>query len=127
MPLTTISTPRGKTPGQLRALLDGVHAALVAAFSIPEGDRFQVIDEVDPAHWVTGDRAYDVLVEIKAFAGRSTDAKRALYKGIAANLAGAGFDPLRVFIIVHDLPRENWGLRGGVAGCDLDFGFKIDV
>ena len=72
--------------------------------------------------------SYNVCyTKLLRFAGRSTDAKRALYKGIAANLAGAGFDPLRVFIIVHDLPRENWGLRGGVAGCDLDFGFKIDV
>jgi hypothetical protein len=23
--------------------------------------------------------------------------------------------------------RQNWGIRGGQAGCDVELGFKIDV
>jgi hypothetical protein len=30
-------------------------------------------------------------------------------------------------ITLHELPRENWGIRGGQAATDVDLGFKVDV
>ena len=60
---------------------------------------------------------------IEAFAGRSLDAKRALYREIAGGLQEAGIPKQDVFIVLKEIPMENWGLRGGVAGCDIDFGF----
>jgi hypothetical protein len=32
-----------------------------------------------------------------------------------------------VFIVLQEVPVENWGLRGGIAATDIDFGFKIEV
>jgi hypothetical protein len=29
-------------------------------------------------------------------------------------------------VLLHDLPRENWGLRG-MAASDMEVGFKIEV
>ncbi|RYY36432.1 MAG: hypothetical protein EOP46_06440, partial [Sphingobacteriaceae bacterium] len=26
-----------------------------------------------------------------------------------------------------EIPKENWGIRGGQAGCDVELGFKIEV
>ena len=127
MPLTTLTMRTGRDAAAKQALLDGVHDALVRAFGIPAGDRYQYINEIAPENWDASRRDGDILVEIKAFAGRSTDAKRALYKNIVDNLRKVGVEPRDVFIVVHDLPRENWGIRGGQAACDVDLGFKVDV
>jgi phenylpyruvate tautomerase PptA (4-oxalocrotonate tautomerase family) len=67
------------------------------------------------------------IVSIEAFAGRSIDAKRALYREIVTRLAEVGIPKADVFIVLKEIPMENWGLRGGVAGCDIDVGFNIHV
>lgn len=127
MPMTTITMLEGRTFEEKRDILDGVHAALMSAFGIPENDRTQIIDEIHPDNWDVVAGPDRIIVEIKAFAGRSLDAKRALYKAIVHNMGEAGIAPEDVFIIISDLPMENWGVRGGKAACDIDFGFKIDV
>ena len=72
-------------------------------------------------------RAEQQLVELVVFPGRTPDAKRKLYAGIAANLARAGVDPQRTLVVLHEPPLANWGIRGGQAATDVDLGFKIDV
>jgi hypothetical protein len=32
-----------------------------------------------------------------------------------------------VKILLREIQKENWGIRGGQAGCDVELGFKIDV
>ena len=127
MPLTTVTMRPGRTADEKRALLDAVHAGLVHALRIPADDRFQFINEVPEENWDASRPPGQILVEIKAFAGRSLDAKRALYRAIVDNLGKLGVAPADVFIVVTDLPKENWGIRGGRAACDLDLGFRTDV
>lgn len=127
MPLTNITLREGRTRDEKRAILDAVHAALRTAFGIPEHDRTQIINEIRPGNWDVAGFPDRIIVEIKAFAGRSLEAKRTLYREIVANLGGCGVEPKDVFIIVNDLPLENWGIRGGQAACDIDLGFKVDV
>ena len=55
------------------------------------------------------------------------DAKRALFKAVAANLAELGAPDTEVKTILIEVPTENWGLRGGYPASELDLGFKIDV
>jgi phenylpyruvate tautomerase PptA (4-oxalocrotonate tautomerase family) len=55
------------------------------------------------------------------------DAKRALYAAIVRNLEELGTPRDHVKILLREIPRENWGIRGGQAGCDVDLGFKVDV
>ena len=45
MPLVKISIRKGRTDTEKKALLNGIHMALVAAFEIPDHDRVQRIDE----------------------------------------------------------------------------------
>jgi phenylpyruvate tautomerase PptA (4-oxalocrotonate tautomerase family) len=66
-------------------------------------------------------------VSIDAFAGRSLDAKRALYRTIVLNIEALGIPRDHVKIVLREIPRENWGIRGGQAGCDVELGFKVDV
>ena len=67
------------------------------------------------------------LVSIDAFAGRSIDAKRHLYREIVERLEHLGIPRDHVSITVRDLPRENWGIRGGQAASDIDLGFHVEV
>jgi phenylpyruvate tautomerase PptA (4-oxalocrotonate tautomerase family) len=129
MPLVTIEARRGLTAADKRQLFDAVHDALVAAFKIPEHDRTQRFVEHDAADFEIppGRGPRYVIVSIEAFAGRSLDAKRALYREIVTRCETAGVPRTDVFIVLKEIPRENWGLRGGIAGSDLDLGFKVTV
>lgn len=127
MPKVTLTMRKGRTADEKRSVLDAVHNALVEALGIPDEDRYQLINEIEPENWDIPRSDTEIIVELKLFAGRSIDAKRALYKAIVSKMGQAGVAPKDVFIIVNDLPLENWGIRGGQAGCDVDFKFKIDV
>jgi phenylpyruvate tautomerase PptA (4-oxalocrotonate tautomerase family) len=43
------------------------------------------------------------------------------------NLEALGIPRDHVKIVLREIPRENWGIRGGQAGCDVELGFKVDV
>ncbi|HVU52877.1 MAG TPA: tautomerase family protein [Polyangia bacterium] len=129
MPLVTIEARRGLPAELKRGMLDAVHDALVACFRIPDDDRTQRFVEhaLEDLEVPPGRGPRYALVTIVAFAGRSVDAKRALYKAIADRFEALGVPRLDVFIVLHEEPRENWGLRGGVAGCDVELGFDVEV
>jgi phenylpyruvate tautomerase PptA (4-oxalocrotonate tautomerase family) len=129
MPTVTLEARRGVPPQLKRQLLDAVHDALVSAFKIPDHDRTQRFVEHDAADFdiPPGRGERYTLVTISAFAGRSLDAKRALYRTIVERFEAHGVPRTDVMILLHEEPRENWGLRGGVAGTDIDLGFEIKV
>lgn len=130
MPLVTISIRKGKDSHYKKALLDAVHEALVLSLKVPQDDRFQRLLEFDPEHFecpsrYTGDI---VAVEVKLFEGRSLDAKRTFYKTLVDTLhQRLGLARTDVFIVVQDIPLDNWGIRGGIPASEADLGFKIDV
>ena len=130
MPVVKISLLEGQNRKYKRALLDGVHSALVEAFQIPDSDRHQQLYELDRDHFEISEGKSDqsVLVEIIAFQGRSLDAKRKLYAAIVRNFGEApGISGDDILIIIHEPPMENWGLRGGKPANEVDLGFKVTV
>lgn len=129
MPLVKISMIKGRTRDEKCAVMDTIHAALVKSFKIPEYERNIRIEEYKIEDYILppGRSEKYILVEITAFAGRSTDAKRLLYKNIVDNLRTLGIDAVDVFIVIYEEPLENWGIRGGIPACDLDLGFDVNV
>lgn len=129
MPLVKLSMIEGRTLEEKQAVVNAVHTALVESFKIPEYDRNVRIEEYKKENYLLppGKSEKYILVEITAFAGRTLGAKRLLYKNIVDNFMKIGIDSMDTSIIVHDVPLENWGIRGGVPACDLDLGFKVDV
>ncbi len=129
MPLVKIETGRWMTPQTKRSVLDAVHQSLVAAFRLPEDDRNQRIVEYGPGdlEGSAGKSDRFTIVTIDAFAGRSVEAKRTLYRELAARLAALGVPPTDLTVVVHDVPLESWGIHGGQAACDVNVGFKIEV
>jgi phenylpyruvate tautomerase PptA (4-oxalocrotonate tautomerase family) len=113
------------------ALMEAVHSALREAFKILPNDKNVRLLVHQPHRFACPpDRERPEVythISIDAFAGRSLDAKRNLYKAIVNNLELLGIPKDHVKILLREIPRENWGLRGGQAGCDIELGFKVEV
>lgn len=130
MPLVKVQIYKGKSAEYRRAILDGIHAALVEAIKVPESDRMQSILELNPDQFErsAGRSENMTLIEIIMFKGRSLEAKKNLYKAIARNLGQSpGISGKDILIVLHEPPMEDWSLRDGLAASDTGAGFKIDV
>lgn len=113
-----------------KAVLDGIHSALVEAFEIPDHDRMQRLYELDRENFETSPTKTDqyILIEITAFKGRSLEAKKRLYTAVVNNLVKApGIRGNDITIVIHEPPLENWGIWGGKPASEVDLGFKINV
>jgi phenylpyruvate tautomerase PptA (4-oxalocrotonate tautomerase family) len=129
MPLSRIEIYKGRPASERKRLLQAVHTALVEAFGIPEDDRTLRLVEHDPENFETppGRSENYTLVEITAFPGRSTNAKRSLYKAIVRNLGEAGIPAEDILVVLHEPSMENWGIRGGRSADEVDLGFRVDA
>lgn len=124
MPLVRIDLTTGHAPAVRAALGDAVHRAMVATFNVPEQDRFQVVTEHEPGHGLViapsflgiEHRPQAMFVQITAAAGRSNDAKRALYRAIVDNVAATGaVRPEDVIINITEVQRVDWSFGHGIA------------
>ncbi|MEJ2061001.1 MAG: tautomerase family protein [Gammaproteobacteria bacterium] len=131
MPSVLIEVRKQYTQEQEIALMEAVHAALREAFKILPGDKHVRLIVHEPHRFACPpDREKPEVythISIDAFAGRSLEAKRNLYKAIVDNLEPFGIPKNHVKILLREISKENWGIRGGQAGCDVDLGFKIEV
>ena len=127
MPEVRIEVHQGRSAPEKKALLEGVHSALVEAFAIPDHDRIQRLYELpeDCFEIPPGKTEAFTPIEITAFPGRSTEAKRRLYTAIVRNLGSVGPDDM--FVILREPPLENWGIRGGRPASEIDLGFEVNV
>jgi len=113
---------RGRPAELRRQVGNAVHRALVDTMGVPPADRFQLLTEHEP-----GDLIYDseflgiarssdvVIMQITLSSGRTLAQKRALYKAIAANLAGIGLRQEDTWINLVEVAKENWSFGNGVA------------
>lgn len=131
MPSVLIEVRRQYTQEQEIALMEAVHMALREAFKIVPSDknvRLIVHESHRFACPPTREKPdFYTHISIDAFVGRSLEAKRNLYKSIVNNLEPLGIPKDRVKILLREISKENWGIRGGQAGCDVELGFKIEV
>lgn len=129
MPLARIEVRKKWQPDQVQAIIEAIYAAQREALGVPEDDRLIRFFEHTPEHFHVppGKTENFTLVEINLFAGRSIEAKRALYQSIVRNLGALGISPADIFIVLHDIPLENWGIRGGIPASEVNLGFKINV
>lgn len=129
MPLAKIETRKSWSESQKNEIMEAVHSSMRKVLKIPENDRdirFHVYHPMD--YQVSPEKTENyTLVEITLFAGRSLQAKKQLYQGIVANLGKLGILPSDVFIVLHEVPLDNWGIRGGIPASEVDLGFDIKV
>lgn len=120
MPFVEIHVRRGRRAEQLRAIADGIHAALVSEAGVPSDDRFQVIHELDegrvfahPSYGGVSRGSEVVIVQITLNAGRSNEVKKALYAAMARNLEREGVRPDDLVVSLVEVTKENWSFGGG--------------
>jgi phenylpyruvate tautomerase PptA (4-oxalocrotonate tautomerase family) len=66
-------------------------------------------------------------IEITLFAGRSIEAKRALYCAVVESLEPFDVPADDVKIILIEVDPSNVGMRGGRAASDLTLGYEIAI
>jgi phenylpyruvate tautomerase PptA (4-oxalocrotonate tautomerase family) len=129
MPLIEIHTRTPRNETEKTAVKNAVHSAVRDALHLLPHDRNvrYIKHGEDDFDVPSGGTPLFTLVEITLFAGRSIEAKRALYQGIVRNLLNLGIEAADVMIVLHEEPMENWGVRGGFPASEVDLGFKVDV
>lgn len=129
MPLVKVEIYQQKSKEYKRAIFEGIHAALVAAFKIPVDDRNQGLYELAEENFERKSNKSEnfTIIEILAFKGRSFEAKKLLYEQIVNNLSeNPGIKRDDILIILNEQPLENWGIAGKPAS-EVDLGFNVNV
>ena len=122
MPLLYIDLIEGRTPSEVKALLDAIHDAVVDAFGVPPRDRYQVV-HTHPAHEIvaldTGlgiTRSSQQVVLHVVSRRRPREFKERFYKLLAATLAErCGLDPADLIVSVAENGDEDWSFGHGRA------------
>ncbi len=129
MPLVKISILKGRSTSEKKKLLDLVHSSLVEAFKIPDHDRTQRVYEFSEVDFeIENDRSDKyTIIEITIFPGRSVEAKKKLYKLLFSHLKELGYQDNDAIVVLHEPDLDNWGVRGGQSGREVDLGFNLKV
>ncbi|OBG95913.1 tautomerase [Mycobacterium sp. E3251] len=122
MPLLYIDLIEGRTPSEVRALLDAVHESVVEAFGVPPRDRYQVV-RTHPAHEIvaldTGlgiSRSSNQVIVNVVSRRRTRAMKEKFYELLATNLAErCGLDPADLIVSITENGDEDWSFGHGRA------------
>jgi hypothetical protein len=122
MPLLRFDLIEGRTPGELQALLDAAHRAMLAAFKVPARDRYQIVTEHKPGHLIVEDtglgfsRTKKVVFLQVTSRPRGRAAKEAFYKLLVDELEkSCGIEPTDVVVSIVENTDEDWSFGLGRA------------
>ncbi len=122
MPLLYFNVLEGRTDTELKTMLDAAHRAMLAAFKVPERDRYQIVNEYRPSRMIVEDtglgipRTDKVVVVQVVSRPRGKEAKQKFYKLLADELQkSCGIDPSDVMVSIVENSDEDWSFGLGRA------------
>ncbi len=122
MPLLRFDLIEGRTPAELQGLLDAAHRAMLAAFKVPPGDRYQIVHEHPAAHMIIEDtglgiaRTRNVVFLQVTTRPRGKDLKQAFYKLLVEELEkSCGIAPSDVVVSMVSNTDDDWSFGLGRA------------
>lgn len=122
MPLLRFDLFEGRTDDELKALLDAAHRAMLAAFRVPERDRYQIVHEHPASRMIMHDTGLGIprtnkFVFIQMTTrSRSRDMKETFYRLLCEELKSAcGIAPSDVMINMVTCTDEDWSFGNGRA------------
>jgi len=129
MPHAAIHRLLGAPPDDRRAIVEAVNRAMIEALRVPEDSHPVRLHEFDAEAFLIPAESTEAftLVEATIFSGRSLETKRALYRGLIDNLGSLGIVAADVRVVLYEVPRENWGLKGGQPASEIDLGFEVEI
>ena len=122
MPLVRIDVIEGRSEAELKELLDSIHSATLAAFKVPERDRYQIIHQHSAAEMRTEDTGLGiprskriVMVEVTT-RPRSRLEKRDFYELLCQELLRrCGVKASDVVVSITQNADEDWSFGYGRA------------
>jgi phenylpyruvate tautomerase PptA (4-oxalocrotonate tautomerase family) len=122
MPLLYFNVLEGRTDAELKTMLDVAHRAMLAAFKVPERDRYQIVNEYRPSRMIVEDtglgipRTDKVVVVQVVSRPRGKEAKQKFYKVLTDELQkSCGIDPSDVMVSIVENSDEDWSFGLGRA------------
>jgi phenylpyruvate tautomerase PptA (4-oxalocrotonate tautomerase family) len=122
MPLLRFDLIEGRNEAELKALLDAAHRAMLAAFAVPERDRYQIVTEHPPSRMIVEDTGLGIPRTNKVVFLQLTSRKRkrkqkeAFYRLLCEELERAcGISPDDVVVAFVENGDEDWSFGRGKA------------
>ena len=122
MPLLKFDLIEGRDEQEITALLDAAHRAVLAAFKVPQRDRYQIVTEHKPYHFMIQDtglnieRTRSLVVLTVVTSPRSTESKQAFYEELTRELEeSCGIAPSDVIVSIVGNTTADWSFGNGVA------------
>lgn len=122
MPLLRFDLIEGRTDAELQALLDAAHRAMLEAFKVPAGDRYQLVHEHKPSRMIVEDtglgiaRTKNVVFLQVTTRPRPRAQKEAFYRLLTQELEkSCGIAPSDVVISMVSNTDEDWSFGHGRA------------
>jgi phenylpyruvate tautomerase PptA (4-oxalocrotonate tautomerase family) len=123
MPLLRFDLIEGRSAAELMALLDAAHRAMLAAFEVPERDRYQIVTEHPRAHMIVEDTGLGfvrsdklVVVQVTTRKRRTKKQKEAFYRLLCEELERTcGISPYDVMVTMVENGDEDWSFGQGRA------------
>jgi phenylpyruvate tautomerase PptA (4-oxalocrotonate tautomerase family) len=127
MPFIRTTLPRSTPQIERKAIVQGIHDALVAAIGMPQDELFNLVSPYNPdeyfydSHFNGIARSSScIVIEITMRRGRSDAMKRALYAAITENLSSkANVSPKDIFIFMHENDYSDWSVGNGVFAMNI--------
>jgi phenylpyruvate tautomerase PptA (4-oxalocrotonate tautomerase family) len=122
MPLLRIDVIEGRSEDELKQLLDAIHCAMLAAFKVPERDRYQIVHEHSATKMKVEDTGLGiprtdrvVMVQVTT-RPRSRLEKQNFYKLLCQELLRCcGVKPSDVVVSITQNTDEDWSFGYGRA------------
>ncbi|AZB43743.1 tautomerase family protein [Bacillus sp. FJAT-42376] len=122
MPLLRFDVIKGRTKEELQTLLDAAHEAMVAAFEVPERDRYQIVHQHAEHEMVIQDtglgfeRTNHVVMISMTSRPRSEEQKKKFYALLVQHLKDrCGIDPQDVMVSITINSDADWSFGNGKA------------
>jgi hypothetical protein len=122
MPLLRFDLVEGRSKSELKALLDAAHRAMLAAFEVPERDRYQIVHEHKRSRLMVEDtglaipRTDDIVMLQVTTRPRGRAAKERFYRLLVEELErSCGIAPSDVMVSMVENTDEDWSFGLGRA------------
>lgn len=122
MPLLYFNVLEGRSDAELKTMLDAAHRAMLAAFKVPERDRYQIVNEYKPSRMIVEDtglgipRTEKVVVVQVVSRPRGKEAKQKFYRLLVEELEkSCGIAPSDVMVSMVENSDEDWSFGLGRA------------
>ena len=122
MPLIRVDMIEGRSPDEIKELLDTTHRMLVSVLKIPQRDRYQIVHEHPTSHFVVEDTGLGirrtrkcVVIQITT-RPREREAKEIFYRLLCRELERTcGIPPSDVVVSIVTNSDEDWSFGNGRA------------